>query len=313
MDEQIATEQQADNVLLSTQRAPAKEGQGAAAAYDFGQAVKLTSDQKYRIDEQTKRLCSVLSRTLGVYLNTEVNLVLQSATQATYKEYIANLSSPVIATTFEISPYTPPATWQIDAPVAYAIIDCMIGGSGRQVGVPDREATPLEAVVIGQFCDEILNTWSTTWEGIKSSSLQVLEVVTSAGRLENINSAQEQNYTGVIESSVAGVEGLMHTSMPASALQSLLQRRKRQTVDKDMKPMVMQSVRQAAMPIEVTLGRHRRSVSELAQLQEGSVIDLEHHVDDPCVVSIAGRPKFLARSGVRRGRLAVKLTASITS
>ncbi len=302
MAEEIASQQ-------PTQAAPEKKA--AATAYDFRQAVKITTDQKYRVDEQVKRLCSVLSRTLGVYLNTEVNLILQSATQAIYMEYVANLPSPVIATTFEISPYTPPATWQIDAPVAYAIIDCMLGGSGRQGETSDREATALEAVVISQFCDEIFNTWNITWEGLKSTSLQVQEVVTSAGRLENINAAQEQNYTGVIAASVAGVEGCMHISMPASALQSLLQRRKRQAIHKDIRPMVMESVGRAAIPIKVTLGRRRVSLGEVARLQAGSVIDLDHYVDQPLTVSIAGRPKFLGQSGVHRGRLAVRLTGSI--
>lgn len=302
-------------MLLSGPAVPEKRDTSdpaPGALYDFGQAIKLSPDQKYQVDEQMNTLCSLLSRTLGVYLNTEVNLVIESTTEATYKEYVANLPSSIIAAAFELSPYSPPATWQIDTPVAYAIIDCMTGGTGQESAMPDREATTLEAVMIGQFCAEMLTTWSTAGQGLKPDALEVQEVITTIGRLEHINAAQEQNYSAVIRASVAGAEGCMNISMPASALQPLLQRRKQETIDKDIRPMVMEVVGRATIPIKVTFGEHEKSLNELSQLREGSMIDLEHYVDDPFVVSIAGRPKFLGQSGVERGRLAVKLTAVIT-
>jgi len=310
MNEETVSQQQADRRLIPTQTVLQQKSTDeivTGTSYDFGQAIKLSADHKYHIDEQMNRLCSVLSRTLGVYLNTEVNLVVQSTTQATYNEYAASLPSPIIAAAFELSPYAPSATWQIDAPVAYAIIDCMIGGTGSQVEIPDREATVLEAAMISQLCDEMLNTWSTTWGELKSASLQVQEVVTSAGRIENINASQEYNYIGVIGASIAGVEGRMNISMPASGLQPLLQHRKQQIIDKDMGAMLLDVVGRARVPISVTFGTQKKSIEELSQLQEGSIIDLDHHVDDPLFMLVSGRFKFRAEPGVQRGRLAVKV------
>ncbi len=314
MDELIVSQQELDSLLSSMQAVAGEKDPGeglTVTLYDFRQGVKLTPDQRYQVDEQIHRLCSVLSRTLGVYLNAEVTLTLQTTAQVTYEQYTTNLSSPIIMATFELSPHAPLATWQIEAAVAYTIIDCMLGGSGQQVEVPSREVTNLEAAVIRRLCQEILDTWHITWGALGETPLAVEEMITAVPGLEDVNAPKEQNYTVIIEATVAGTEGHMNVSIPASALQPLLQQPKEQAADRSINPILMERVGKSAVPVKVALGRHQRSVKEICQLQKGTIIDLKHYLDEPLMVFVAGRPKFEGQSGVRRGQLAVKIVGVV--
>lgn len=314
MDEPIISQQELDSLLAFIQAVAGEEGpdEGTPVTlYNFRQGVKLTPDQTYRMDEQLNRLCSVLTRTLGVYLSTKVTLALQSTTQATYEQYTTNLSSPIIMATFELSPHAPLATWQIEAALAYTIVDCMLGGSGQQVEVPSREMTNLEAAVISRLCQEILDTWRITWDVLGEIPLAAGEMITTVAGLEDVNAPKEQNYTAVVEAKVAGTEGHMNVSMPASALQPLLQQPKEQAADRSISPILMENIGKSVVPVKVTLGRHQRSVKEICQLQKDTIIDLKHYLDEPFMVSVAGRPKFEGQSGVKRGQLAVKIVGVI--
>jgi len=314
MDEPIVSQQELDSLLSLIQavvgKVDADEGV-TETLYDFRQGVKLTPDQKHQVDEQINRLCSVLSRTLGVYLNTEVTLALQATTQATYEQYITDLPSPIIIATFELSPHAPLASWQIEAVVAYTIIDCMLGGSGQQIEVPNREITSLEAAVLSRLYVEILDTWRITWGALGETPMAVKEMITTVAGLGDINAPKEQNYTAVIEATVAGTEGHMNVSMPASALQPLLQWPRESTEDRSINPALMGSMGKSVVPVKVTLGRHKRCLQEISQLQNDTIIDLKHYLDEPLTVSVAGRPKFQGQSGVRRGQLAVKIVGVI--
>ena len=315
MAEEIVSQQELDSLLSSMEVVLSKQGeeqQATVMLYDFRQGVKLTAEQCDQVDEQINRLCSVLSRTLGAYLNTEVTLAVQGTAQATYEQYITNLASPIIMFTFELAPHAPLATWQIDGSVAYAIIDCMLGATGQNVEVPNRDMTTLEAALIGRFGGEILDTWIMTWKVLEAARSKVREVVTSLVKVEEINASKEQTYTGVIEVVVAGAQGHMDLSLPASALQPLLQSAEEQSTSSvEIAPVIMHSIGPSALSVRVTFDNRNISLSEVSHLQEGSVIDLHHYRDQPMTVSIAGRPKFLAECGVRRGQLAVRITRPV--
>lgn len=311
MDDKILSQQGLDSLVSSGEVVFDKEGtdeEALAMLYDFSQGVKLAPAQIGEVDAQINRLCSVLSRTLAVYLNTEVTLGLQAASVTSYEQYVSNLPTPVVAATFHLSRHTPLAVWQIDAPVAHAVIDCMLGGTGQQVATPSREMTAAEVALTGRFCTEILETWSIGWEALEESALRVEEVITSVAKIEDIHSPNEQSYQGRIEATIGSVQGQMNIALPAAALHSLVQPAKDETEVGDSVDLTL--LGEGAVPIRATFADRKMFLKEVSQLGEGAIIDLGHYLDDPFVVSVAGRAKFLAESGVQRGRLSVKLIAT---
>ncbi len=311
MAEQVISQAELDSLFSSMEAVVAQKGEQDEAIvtlYDFRLGVKLTTGQRNYLDDQLGRLCSVLSRTLGVYMNTEVKLELQNAAPATYEQYMSNLSSPLIMVTFELTPHTPPATWQIDAPLAHTAIDCMLGATAPPGEVPNREITAVETALIGRLCQEILDTWKVAWEALSDRPLEITEVITGMIHAEEVNAPQEQNYTVTVEASFGDIQGHMNISLPASGLQPLLQEDATESrEERRIQPQLLETVGRSPVPVRVTLGEHSRSIHDLLALEEGTVIDLQHYVDQLFVVSMAGRPKFLAKSGVRRGHIAVEL------
>ena len=65
------------------------------------------------------------------------------------------------------------------------------------------------------------------------------------------------------------------------------------------------------MTVGVELGRGRLKTADALELKIGDVISLDTAADEPAIVTIEGKPKYLGRVGEKRGSRSVQLVGSI--
>ncbi len=276
--------------------------------YDFRQGSKLAPDQMREVEEVLQNLARVLRRTLGVYLNASVWLELQALSQGSGEQYLRNLPDQPITALFELLPHTPKAVWQMDAPLAYGALHCMLGGRPDNCElITERELSPVEAAVLRRFCKEILDTWALTWPLLDGQAPVVKEVVGDIAQVD-VELRHEQVVIALIEANFAGQEGRMWLGLPAGILQMMLRKVETKAAGKQISSALLSNTGATEVKLHVYLAQQMMWLSALQELQEGMQIDLEHHVSDPVAVYLAGKKKFLARTGTQRGRLAVQIT-----
>jgi flagellar motor switch protein FliM len=275
--------------------------------YDFRQASKLSPDQIREVREVLHGLIRVLRRTLGVYLNAPAWVELQALSQGPGEQYLSNLPDQPMAALFELLPHTPKAAWQIDGPLAHAATHCMLGGRADKVDPqPERELSPVEGAVLGRFFREVLDTWAITWPLLRQRETQVCGIVSNITQLD-MELRREQMLMALFEASIAGQEGRMWVGLPAGVLQTILRRAEAAEGERPISPTLLRSTGRTPVELKVNLAQRQMWLSELKRLRPGDVIDLQQHTSDPVGLYLAGKRKFLARTGVQRGRVAVEI------
>jgi flagellar motor switch protein FliM len=308
------SQRELDTLFQSIEVAQARVGSGQQSAqvtlYDFRQASKLSPDQVRQVQEVLQNLARVLRRTLGLYLNASVWLETRALSQGTGEQYLSNLPDQPITALFELLPHAPKAVWHVDAPLAYAALHCMLGGKpGRCEVVTDREVSPVEATVLRRFFREILDTWALTWTALGQGSPSVREVVGDLAKLDG-EVRHEQVVMALIEGNIAGNEGRMWVGLPAGVLQMILRQGENREGERRVSPSLLSSTGTTQVALQVVLGTRRMWLSELRSLEEGAILDLGHHTQDPVEVRLAGKRKFAGRTGVQRGRVAIEITGT---
>lgn len=83
--------------------------------------------------------------------------------------------------------------------------------------------------------------------------------------------------------------------------------------EKESRTKIENSLRQVQLELTAELGRTHLKLEQLAVLAEGDVLRLDRSPDMPTIVQVNGQPKFLAKTTVKHGNLAVELDAAIFS
>jgi len=315
-DVNVISQEELDSLFQSLEAARQSAGEDEPAEvtlYDFRRGSKLSPDQMRDINKGLENLTRVLRRTLGVYLNAAVWLELQALSQGTGSQYLSNMPDHPIAILFELLPHTPKAVCQMDASLAYAAMHAMLGGQmdGCEV-YAGRELSVIEAALLQRFWREILDTWALTQPALEGTSPKIIEVVSNLAQLD-VELRNEQMVLALIEGNIGGNEGRIWMGLPAGALQMLL--REESEGNKGSRPISAPLLREAGrsrVELRVVLGHCTMWLSEFRGLREGAQIQLDQHVDDPVSIYLAGRKKFVGRTGVRRGRIAVEITQVVS-
>lgn len=315
----LITQDELDTLLASIhvadkRRRPVSEA-ATAALYDFRYASKLSPDHMRVLQSRIVALAAVLNRTMSLYLNNVTDFQIHSLDIASYEQYIRNLAANPVLGVISFGPGAPPALWEMSSPLAYAALDCMLGGTGTTVSEGGREATPLERAVLRRLFQEILSAWTELWDRLETLGPQVEGVVCSPSAVD-LRAVDERLFCVVFEVSIAGTKGMLRLCIPFSAVKRLL-REEKETVtaselsqSQDSLPTA-RALSDTPLSLSAYLEPPPLSLAHLLQLQPGEVLDLRVPTTEPFLVSISDTPKFHGEAGVVAGKIAVRLLAGL--
>jgi len=281
------------------------------AAYDFRQASSLSSDQTRELGEYLGNLCRALSRTVPETTGLVAQFGVEALSAATYDEYLNGLPENPILALCEFVSNSPPLVWQMDAGVAFAVMDAMLGGKGSTPFVRDGELTALERALVTAIAGLFLTTWTHVWPALRSLAPRVTEVRQTAGRL-GTESLQQSLVEAVIACEVGETTGVMRMGVPAVGLRQLLRQsapshasrlRKEMVTDQDLSRFSRTTV-----PVSVQLAHGVMTLEEVKGLKLGDIVLLDGAPREQVDIAIGGVKVLRGISGLANGRLAVRIT-----
>ena len=311
----LITQDEVDTLLASIEVADKHRRPHCAAAtaalYDFRYAAKLSPDHMRMLQARVVSLASVLNRTMSMYLNNIADFHVHSVDVASYEQYIRNLAANPILGVITFGPSAPPALWEMSSALAYAAMDCMLGGTGDTTVEAGREVTPLERAVLRRLLEEILTAWTELWDRLETLGPRVEEVVSSPGSVD-LRAVDERLFCVVLEVTIARTKGMLRLCIPLGAVKRLLREEKETISPVDLDETNEEPPTAGALvetPLVLTAQYHPPDLplSALLKLQPGEVLDLRLPASEPVSVCLDGVPKFLAQGGVSGGRTAVQL------
>ncbi|MHA1572708.1 MAG: flagellar motor switch protein FliM, partial [Alphaproteobacteria bacterium] len=146
--------------------------QKRVSSYDFRKPNRFSRDQLRVLQYMHKNAAQLISSDLSSMLRIGVEVQLVSIGQITYDAFSASLADPICINILSLDPLDQLGVLAVDLPLAFAVMERMLGGPGQIPNVT-RPLTMLEETIVSQVIELILNDLNQSWESLIPLKLKV--------------------------------------------------------------------------------------------------------------------------------------------
>jgi flagellar motor switch protein FliM len=199
------------------------------------------------------------------------------------------------------------------------VIDRSFGGQGHSIEYEPRALTQIERKVANRMATSLLNSLETAWE--TAAPIEIRDVSFESNP-EFIRIAAPSDPTIVLafEVNARGVTGQIHLCYPLTTLDPVLSKlaprrpvQRSSSAKRQAPPVSRAALANVQVPLVVELANGHVSLQDLSDLREGDVLKLDTAKNEPAVVIVGERPKFLGRPGLNGKKRVVKITTCISA
>jgi len=321
---QILSQEEIDALLNKAARAPAGESprrvpeqqRETVTLYNFRRPDRVSKEQMRSLHFLHDRFARNVGTSLSAYLRAVTEVAIQSVEQFTYSEFLMSLDDPTAFYAVSMRPLEGLAALELSPAVAFTMIDRMLGGSGRNVGVT-RALTEIEQNVTDAVVKLLLENLNDTWKGIVDVQFRISGRETRPQMLQ-VAAPNEVVLLMTFEIKIGDARGVLNFCIPAVAIESVggsfarsWYRTRREPTTQERKSLRTNLAR-VPMPVAASIDT-RLTTEELLALRVGDVLSLGHPVEEPIEISVQERIKFLARprASERGAAMAIERIVSV--
>lgn len=318
MPDQILTQEEIDALLSAMDRGDVdleqSKGAAEAAPYDLTAHNTLLRDQFSALGEVYDKFAALMNTSLSAMLQRSIEVAFVSTEMVKYQQCIGAFSSPTSFAIFNMEPLIGSALLAIEPGLVFSLIDCMFGGQGKPVS-RIREFTLVEQRMIHRLATEILAQLQKAWQIVQPVKISLRKTETKP---EYVHLVSPHDTILVIVFAVKGKEfsGNLQFCISLLTLEPIKEKLSSKYLrEKEIENTWSRQLQRLLMDTRVTLiaelGRTRRTIGDILNLQVDDVIALPSGPDDQIVVAVDRVPKFLAYPGVIKGSRAIEIAAAL--
>jgi len=284
----------------------------------FGKASSISKQQVRDVAQIHDSFVYNLRNRLSSNLQVSVEIISGSIDELPYSQFIQTVPSNTYLASLDVRQSHSLAILTLDLSIARAMVDLMLGGNGQPAPV-QRHITEIEEKVLQMVLDMICEELKTAWHQVLEINFSFDRSHRSADLFRLMPSYEKILYLD-FEIRMCEGSGKLTLAFPATA-SSLLVRRlakkssRTQVQSPESLPQMLTQLEQCAFNVEVLLPPTRIKGRDLLSVEAGQTLLIQHSVDQPAVVNVAGCKMFSAfpvRAGRQRGGL-IHETFSISS
>jgi flagellar motor switch protein FliM len=261
---------------------------------DFRSAGQITKEQLRLLTGLHESFARNLGHSLGAYLRIAMEMAVVSVEQLTYAEFLQRMPEGTYYGSLKVNDLEKPAGITIELPIAYPILDLVLGGRGR-AEAQMRELTEIEEEIFGSVVSTIVRELSNCW---KAMGLRfVFDGRMGQEEASDINSPTERVLAISFELRMLETQAMLNLVFPSAVgvlMQRALQKSGRRHTSAAATEHIRSRILQSDFKLELSLPPVPVMARELLELEQGSVLALPHKVQDPISMTVAGAPLFHA-------------------
>jgi flagellar motor switch protein FliM len=311
--EKILTQDEINQLLRAAkQRSSTSAGTLKARRFSpfvFGKAPPISKQQVREVSEIHEAFAYRLKNRIGAYLQAMLEINPMSVEETPYVDFIQSLPQESYLASLAVQPIDSVAILTLDFPVAFAIIDLMLGGNGKPQ-IPERRATEIEEkvlqTVIDMTCEELRGAWR-----------QVVEVNFVFDQTQRITELfrllppRDKVLCLSFEARMLDAFSTLTLAFPAPVSSLLLQKLAKRNVRSQRRSAESGAVLRSRLdrsqfPIEMILPPRRMRGQDVLELKPGQTVLIQQETSQPAVVKVAGQTMLTAypvRKGTQRAAM----------
>jgi flagellar motor switch protein FliM len=282
----------------------------AVVRYNFRRPDRVTKEQIHSLQYLHDRFARNVSTSLSAYLRTMTEVGVVSVEQFSYSEFLALLAGPTAFYALAIPPFQELGALEITPPIAFAMVDRMLGGGGRTTA-PNRALTDIEQNVVDSVVKLLLEALTETWRPIVDLAFGIRGRETRPQMLQ-VAAPNETVLMIVFDFKIGETRGFANLCLPATIVESTqghfaqAWHRQRREPTAAERGWVHQNLARVGVDLSALI-EARVSTRDLLTMSPGDVLSLGVPMHRPIELRVGSTPKFLGRLGVDDGRIAVRI------
>lgn len=288
-------------------------GEVPVRLYDFRRPNRISKEQLRFLTTLHATYAFSFAGVLSGHLRTLVEMSVVTVEEYSYGEWIKGLRDTTSLFPFAMTPLDGSGVIEMDPRMVLGFVDRLLGGRG-EIGDEERELTHLETTVVSRVVEDGLKLLGDAWKEVVEFQ-PVLQGHERQPHLLRLLADTEPVIVVHLDVRIRAKRGRMILCYPFVPLERGLAnvtgvfttRPLERTSVPQAADWIHASLAQARVPVSVQFGGGTVTIGEFVHLHVGDVVRLQTALDEPVVVAIAGRPKFLARPGRIERRLAVEV------
>ncbi len=287
--------------------------------YDFRRPDKFSKDHLRALRIINGSFARLLSSSLTTYLRTAVQVKPAAVEQVTYDEYIKSLSSPTVTYVVGLAPLPGQTVMEMNLPVAQAVLDRLLGGTGVFSTRP-RDMTEIELALLAKVGTLLLTGLREAWTNVVRLQPTIQEPVLTP-EFVHVTLPGETTVAMRFEISLLGMTGGLSLCIPHPVLQPVLETLTSQVWvtstarldDEEDRHSAQEQLTQVDLPVTALLGRATLTLRELLALSDGTILKLDTSANGALPVKVGDHVKFHGRPGVNGKNIAIKIERILSS
>lgn len=319
MVEKILSQEEIDALYSAMAEGPEEEEGGTISGeteeevvpYDFHVQVKRPGERFDVLNEVCHRFAVALKEILASRMRATIDVDYVGTEMRKFGDFLKEFTKPTNFNIFNMEPFRGSALLVIVDALAFSIIDCVFGGTGKPVPQM-RDFTLIEQRVLRRLVVDILKHLEKSWEVVHHFRFLYRKMESNPDFIQVIGPADQV----VVMSFFVNADeysGNLHVCIPFQTLEPIKEklsyRNLREMASKSMPdPRLKNMLRQTDVTLAVELGTSTHTIRELLDLDVGDIIQLDTGIHDTVSIRVEEVVKYRGLPGVSRGNRAVRIT-----
>lgn len=285
--------------------------------YDFRRPGRVSKDQMKTLQALNDSFARLFSTHLSPLLRTMVEISLVTVEQLTYAEFIMSVPDPTCISIFSMEPLEGNAVLEINPSLVFAIVDRLFGGQGTAMN-SSRELTNIEKRIMKKIILQALQDLKEVWSHVGELEPNLM-TIESNPQFVQIAWPGETVILASFEIKMQSNSGLMSLCFPFSLLENVISKLTSQywisasmgKKTKETEGINKENLKAMIMSVDAVLGRVSLSMKEVMSLEEGDVLQLDHNINQPLIITAENYPIYLGVPGKLGKNKGVKIIKKI--
>ncbi|HEY3380298.1 MAG TPA: flagellar motor switch protein FliM [Vicinamibacterales bacterium] len=275
-------------------REPAEAVIAEATLYNFRRPDRVSKEQIRSLHFLHDRFARNVATSLSAYLRSATDVSVVSVEQFTYSEFLMSLPDPTAFYALSLPPIDGLGALELNPSIAFAMIDRMLGGTGRPPQL-SRALTEIEQNVVDSVVKLILENLAEAWAPIISVHFRIHGRETRPQMLQ-VAAPNEVFILLVFDIKIAETRGMLNLCVPAQVGASFAQgwhgtHRDPTAVERRR---LFENLSKVPISISASLST-RLEARDLLALRPGDCLSLGRPTRDPIEVHAGAVTKYTGR------------------
>lgn len=301
--EKILNQEEIDALFRATQQgqistSSSKADQRIVQKFDLRVVGQISKEQMRALSVLHENFARNITNSLGAYLRVGFDVNLVSVEQLNYSEVLSRLPDLTYLCSIRLRPLDALAILQMDLAVAFPVMDLVLGGSGTGV-VELRDLTEIEEQILESVVRILIRELQASWAPVLGVDFE-FDARQQSSQAVSMMPSSERTLALSFEIKMPDAHGMLNVTLPAVASNALFRKLTAQSSyykhasSAAHKDQVRTQMLNGEFLVDLRLPSTSVSVRDLTELQSGQILPLNHPVDEPAVLLVAGKEMFLA-------------------